>query len=135
MPRVPHTQTSRLLDNLVNQKVLTRTLTKLGMKNIVVVPNGEEAVKISAEQTFDVIFMDWCMPIMDGLEATKLIIARRTAHPEANHPRIVFLTAHALEDYREKAIEAGGDGFISKPFKVAAIKDFLDKFKVGQTSS
>lgn len=123
-------------DNLVNQKVLTRTLTKLGVTNIDVVPNGQEAVNKSAVQTFDVIFMDWCMPVMDGLEATKLIVARRKEQPEAVHPGIVFLTAHALDDYRERAIEAGGDGFISKPFKVAAIKEFLERCKMlGQQHS
>jgi CheY-like chemotaxis protein len=70
------------------------------------------------------------------LEATKLIVARRKEQPEAVHPGIVFLTAHALDDYRERAIEAGGDGFISKPFKVAAIKEFLERCKMlGQQHS
>ncbi|KAG7371767.1 multi-sensor hybrid histidine kinase [Nitzschia inconspicua] len=114
-------------DNLVNQKVLTRTLMKLGMTKIDVVQNGQEAVDVSAGKPFDIIFMDWCMPVLDGLQATQQIVARHKKDPLGVHPRIVFLTAHALDDYREKAHEAGGDGFISKPFKIAAIKKFLEK--------
>ncbi|KAG7342663.1 multi-sensor hybrid histidine kinase [Nitzschia inconspicua] len=114
-------------DNLVNQKVLTRTLMKLGMTKIDVVQNGQEAVDVSAGKPFDIIFMDWCMPVLDGLQATQQIVARHKKNPLGVHPRIVFLTAHALDDYREKAHEAGGDGFISKPFKIAAIKKFLEQ--------
>ncbi|MCE2994786.1 MAG: response regulator, partial [Flammeovirgaceae bacterium] len=119
-------------DNLVNQKVLLRTLQKIGVKIIDVVQNGLEAVNMSAEKQYDIIFMDWCMPVMDGLQSTKLIVARRKKQPQSPHPRIVFLTAHALEDYRKNAAEAGGDGFISKPFKAAAIKELLEHFRLGQ---
>jgi signal transduction histidine kinase len=138
VPQQPHENdifgTLRVLiaeDNLINQKVLTRTLYKLGMKNVDIVLNGLEAVKKSSDNEYDIIFMDWCMPVMNGLEATKQIVARREVQPEATHPRILFLTAHALEDYRIAAAEAGGDGFISKPFKLAAIKDFLEKQGLG----
>jgi CheY-like chemotaxis protein len=119
-------------DNLVNQKVWMRTLQNIGVKIIDVVQNGLEAVNMSAEKQYDIIFMDWCMPVMDGLQSTKLIVARRTKQPQSPHPRIVFLTAHALEDYRKNAAEAGGDGFISKPFKAAAIKELLEHFRLGQ---
>ncbi|KAL3921320.1 MAG: hypothetical protein SGILL_002808 [Bacillariaceae sp.] len=121
-------------DNLINQKVLNRTLMRLGMKNVDIVENGQEAVNKSAENVYDIVFMDWCMPVMDGLEATKRIVARRQEKPGQVHPCILFLTAHALEDYREKAAQAGGDGFISKPFKLAAIKEFLDKQGLGETT-
>jgi CheY-like chemotaxis protein len=118
-------------DNRVNQKVLVRTLEKIGMKNIDVVQNGLEAVNITAQKDYDIIFMDWMMPVMDGLQATKLIVARRERQLDQNHPRIVFLTAHALDDYREQAANAGGDGFISKPFKIAGIQKLLETFQMG----
>ena len=118
-------------DNRVNQKVLVRTLNMLGLKDIDVVENGQEAVNKSADVQYDIIFMDWMMPVMDGLEATKLISARRLECPDQSHPRIVFLTAHALDDYRSAASGAGGDAFLSKPFKRAGIQDLLDKFELG----
>ena len=113
-------------DNLVNQKVLQRTLNRIGIlqQNIVVVDNGQKAVDSSANQKYDIIFMDLQMPVMDGLEATRIISQRRQALSQ-DYPRIVFLTAHALQDFQDKAAQVGGDGFISKPFKMDVIKDLL----------
>jgi len=109
-------------DNKINQKVLKRTLVRVGInkEGIDIVENGKLAVEASDEKTYDIIFMDMQMPVMDGLEATSIISKR------AVHPKIVFLTAHALSEYREKASEAGGDFFISKPFKMDAIRSIID---------
>ena len=63
------------------------------------------------------------MPVMDGLEATKII---KESQSTKNDPKIVFLTAHALNEYKERADSVGGDGFISKPFKLDTIKSKLD---------
>mmetsp|Transcript_18434 Transcript_18434/g.34303 ORF Transcript_18434/g.34303 Transcript_18434/m.34303 type:complete len:1003 (+) Transcript_18434:131-3139(+) len=130
-------ETVRILiaeDNRVNQKVLVRTLQCLGIDKIDVVENGQEAVDKSAEKDYDLIFMDWQMPVLDGLESTKRIVARREKDPQAHHPRIVFLTAHALDNYREEASQAGGDGFISKPFKTIAIRRLLEQFHLMEDS-
>mmetsp|Transcript_13864 Transcript_13864/g.33543 ORF Transcript_13864/g.33543 Transcript_13864/m.33543 type:complete len:997 (+) Transcript_13864:139-3129(+) len=108
-------------DNKINQKVLKRTLIRVGIEEIDIVENGKLAVEASDDKVYDIIFMDMQMPIMDGLEATS-IISRRPIHP-----KIVFLTAHALSEYQEKAIEAGGDCFISKPFKLEAIRGIIEK--------
>ena len=67
------------------------------------------------------------MPILDGLEATTILTARRNAANE-RFPKIAFLTAHALSDYQEKAAKAGADGFISKPFKIDIIRGLLTRF-------
>lgn len=109
-------------DNKINQKVLKRTLMRVGINEEIldIVENGKLAVEASDEKVYDIIFMDMQMPIMDGLEATSIISQRQI------HPKIVFLTAHALSEYQEKAIEAGGDCFISKPFKLAAIKETIE---------
>lgn len=115
-----HLQVLIAEDNKINQKVLRRTLERLGIQDIEIVENGKMAVESSERKAFDIIFMDMQMPVMDGLEATS-IISHRTSHP-----RIVFLTAHALSEYQEKALEAGGDGFISKPFKLDVIRGILD---------
>eukprot|EP00980_Cylindrotheca_fusiformis_P022201 scaffold9079_cov120-Cylindrotheca_fusiformis.AAC.16 len=107
-------------DNAINQKVLKRTLERLGIEEIEIVDNGKLAVDRSETKMFDIIFMDMQMPIMDGLEATSVISQRHV------HPKIFFLTAHALSEYQEKALEAGGDGFISKPFKLDVIRNILN---------
>jgi CheY-like chemotaxis protein len=66
-------------DNLINQKVLNRMLTRLGLKLVDIVDNGRKAVDLCAEKQFDIIFMDLQMPVMDGLEATRLIVNRSQA--------------------------------------------------------
>ena len=113
-------------DNMINQKVLQRTLVRIGIpaKDITMVDNGKKAVDITLTENFDIILMDLSMPVMDGLEATKIITDRRSDSGRT-YPKVVFLTAHALADYQERATEAGGDGFISKPFKIDTIKGIL----------
>ena len=71
--------------------------------------NGQEAVDIANEGGIDLILMDIKMPVMDGLEATKLI---KEAHPELP---ILALTANAFDSDRQLALQAGCDGFLAKP--------------------
>lgn len=108
-------------DNLVNQKVLSRALTRLGVSDITIVDNGKKAVDICESVKFDLIFMDIQMPVMGGIEATKFITDR---DPQAN---VVFVSAHALDEFKAQAREVGGIGFISKPFGLADIENALDK--------
>lgn len=121
-------------DNAINQKVLHRTLNRIGLKNVDIVDDGQKAVDANSKTEYDIIFMDLQMPVMDGLEATKIISTRRR---ELNHthPKVVFLTAHALSDYQAKAADAGGDGFISKPFKMDLIKELLLELQLGSAKA
>ena len=107
-------------DNLVNQKVLSRHLSRTGVKEIVIVDNGKKGVDLCAKESFDIIFMDYEMPVMDGMEATKLIVER---DPNAV---VIFVTAHALEEFKSKAEAVGASGFFSKPFKATDIEYVLD---------
>ncbi len=108
-------------DNAVNQEVATAILEMMGCR-IVTAPNGRTAVRLFAEEKFDLILMDCEMPIMDGIEATRRIREIETmsqALPDASAPRrtpIIALTAHALNDVRGKCLEAGMDDFLVKPF-------------------
>jgi CheY-like chemotaxis protein len=107
-------------DNLINQKVLGRMLSRIGVKHIDVVDNGQKAVNQEAERgDYDMVFMDMQMPVMGGLEATQLIVKRRG---EQARPKIVFVTANVSYGFEEEAIAAGGDGFISKPFNKIGIE-------------
>jgi CheY-like chemotaxis protein len=67
---------------------------------------GLKAVEISATKEYDIIFMDMQMPIMDGLEATRLI-KERGGDGDLTAPKIVFCTAHAMADFRFQAEQAG----------------------------
>jgi len=106
-------------DNLVNQKVLARVLNRSGIKDVTIVDNGKKAVDISATIKYDCILLDMQMPVMDGMEACKIIIER---DPDTI---IVFVTAHALNEFKIKAKAAGAKGFISKPFRVGDIDHVL----------
>jgi two-component system sensor histidine kinase/response regulator len=101
-------------DNPVNQKLAIRMLQK-GDHSVLVVENGQIALDVLNERTFDLILMDCQMPVMDGYEATSLIRRGKIA---PNIP-IVGLTAHALAGDREKCIEAGMNDYLTKPYKPA----------------
>ena len=107
-------------DNDENRLLLKKILTPLGFEIIEAV-NGREAVDMSARLKPDLIWMDIRMPVISGLEATKII--------KANQPeiRIVAITAHALEEERNEILKAGCDGFIRKPYLDLEIFSALSK--------
>lgn len=98
-------------DNKTNQMVMTRTLEALGV-DLTIVENGKEAVDILTEKSFDLALMDISMPIMGGLQATKLI--RRLQQDSRNIP-ILALTAMASSDDVEAFLDAGMNGVLIKP--------------------
>ena len=108
----------------MNQRVAQRMLEKLG-HTVVVAANGREAVEALETRGFDAILMDMQMPEMDGLQATAAIRAREAALACARVP-IIALTANAMKGDRERCLEAGMDGYLSKPIKSAELKDALD---------
>jgi CheY-like chemotaxis protein len=101
-------------DNAVNQKLAKQMLGRLGYR-VDVANNGVEALDAVARQRYDLVFMDVLMPEMDGLEAT--ICIRNNIHP-AHQPRIVAMTANAMQGDREKCLAAGMDDYLSKPIQV-----------------
>ncbi len=109
-------------DNLVNQKVAMRLLGRLGYK-IDVANNGLEAIAMLRSRTYDLVFMDIQMPIMDGFEATAKILEEWNF---ALRPRIVAMTANAMPKDREQCLAAGMDDYLSKPitieYLIAALK-------------
>jgi CheY-like chemotaxis protein len=109
-------------DNVSSQKVALQMLKKLGYKADIAA-NGIEALQALERQHYDVVLMDVKMPEMDGLEATRII---RQRWP--NGPKIIALTAYALEGDREKCLEAGMDGYISKPVQKEDLAEVLDKY-------
>ncbi len=105
-----------------SQIIVTRLLKKNNFESIVVVENGEEAVKMCVEDKFDLILMDMQMPIMNGFEAMEKI---RQMQGYEKTP-IIALTAFAMKGDREKCIEAGATDYIPKPIDS---KEFIEKVK------
>ncbi len=99
-------------DNLVNQRVARRALEKLGHR-VLLALNGEEAVELLSHTSVDVVLMDVQMPVMDGLAATAAV--RAAEKVKGGRVPILALTAHAMTGDRERCLEAGMDGYLSKP--------------------
>jgi CheY-like chemotaxis protein len=108
-------------DNVVNQKLAIRMLQKLGYRADLA-SNGIEAVQSVERQTYDVVLMDVQMPEMDGLEAARTLTRRM---PPALRPRIVAMTANAMEGDREMCIAAGMDDYVSKPIRPDKLAEAL----------
>jgi CheY-like chemotaxis protein len=101
-------------DYVVNQKLALRLLAQMGYRADVAA-NGLETIQALERQPYDVVLMDVQMPEMDGLEATRQIRAR---WPNAEQPRIIAMTANAMQGDREICLEAGMDDYVSKPIRV-----------------
>lgn len=102
-------------DNPVNRQLAVRILEKYGHK-VVMVEDGKKALEALDREIFDLILMDVQMPEMDGLSATAAI--RENERKTGEHIPIIAMTAHAMKGDREKCIDAGMDGYVSKPIKV-----------------
>jgi two-component system sensor histidine kinase/response regulator len=105
-------------DNVVNQRLAIRLLEKQGYR-VVVANNGREAVNVLEVGGFDLVLMDIQMPEMSGLEVTAHVRERERATGE--HLPIVAMTAYAMKGDRERCLEAGMDGYISKPIRPAEL--------------
>lgn len=110
-------------DNAVNQRLALRLLEKEG-HTIVVADDGEKALRACGESTFDLILMDVQMPVMDGLEATAAI--RKTEQITGQHVPIIAMTAHAMAGDRMRFLEAGMDGYVSKPIRLQELLQAIE---------
>jgi signal transduction histidine kinase len=123
----PSSSAARILvveDNHVNQKVVTAVLRKRGF-SIELANDGQEALnKLEKGGSFDLVLMDVQMPVLDGLEATRLI--RRQARWDALP--IIAMTAHAMNGDKERCLEAGMNGYISKPVHPSLLLSTVDEF-------
>jgi CheY-like chemotaxis protein len=109
-------------DNLINQKLAMRVLTKMGYAPDVA-PNGLAALDSLTRKNYGLIFMDVQMPKMDGLEATK-----RIRLDNIHQPVIVAMTANAMPEDRGACLAAGMDDYLSKPIKVDEILSAIEKW-------
>ena len=109
-------------DNAVNQKLALKLLERMGYEADVAI-NGIEAVAAVKRKRYDLVLMDVQMPKMDGLEASRRIIESRAS----GRPRIVALTADAMQDDRERCLAAGMDDYLTKPIRRAELTAALER--------
>jgi CheY-like chemotaxis protein len=113
-------------DNAVNQKLALRLLQRLGYQADVA-GNGLEAIAVLERQRYDVVLMDVQMPELDGLDATRRICER---WPRADRPRIIAMTANAMQGDREQCLAAGMDDYVSKPIRTEELVAALGRSPV-----
>ncbi len=122
-------------DNPVNLAVAEGLLEPLKM-SVMSVESGQEAVRLTDDHKFDIIFMDHMMPEMDGVEATHII---RERHPEYNDIPIIALTANAIGEARDMFLKEGLDDFVAKPIEVrnliSKVKQWLPAEKIKMLSA
>ncbi|CAK8568519.1 unnamed protein product [Lathyrus sativus] len=137
-------------DNKINIMVTQSMMKQLG-HNIDVVTNGAEAVRAVQRCTYDLVLMDVCMPVMDGLQATKLIrsfeetgnwdaaknagieqslldLDYETSVPSTKRTPIVAMTANALSESAEECFANGMDSFVSKPVSLQKLKECIEQY-------
>ena len=118
-------------DNPVNQLLAQKLIGKYG-HSVSTVSNGKEALDLLADESFDLIFMDVQMPVMDGLEATRAI-RRRELRDNSDRAHICAMTANALSGDKQMCLDAGMDEYLSKPINTSALALILDKYaKIAQ---
>lgn len=110
-------------DNLINQKVAVGILAKYGYRADVAA-DGLEVLAALKRQSYELILMDVNMPQMDGLTATRSI---RSSLPQAEQPYIIALTANAMHEDQARCLNAGMDGYISKPIQVEELVEALER--------
>jgi len=100
-------------DNEMNRDMLSRRLERKGYQVLIAV-DGEQGIEVARGSAPDLILMDMSLPVVDGWEATRRI----KADPDLRHIPVIALTAHAMANDREKALEAGCDEYDTKPIEL-----------------
>jgi PAS domain S-box-containing protein len=118
-------------DNVVNQKLALRLLGQMGYRADLAA-NGLEALEAVTRQPYDVVLMDVQMPEMDGLEASREIVRR---WPAGRRPRIIAMTANAMQEDRELCAAAGMDDYVAKPIRVEELVGALERSRPRRETS
>ncbi len=105
-------------DHIINQKMATALLKKLGF-SVEVANNGQEAVSMHQENRYDALIMDIEMPVMDGLEATKLIRLKDKTTP------IIALSGNPNDEYAKEVKDIGMNGCLKKPIDIEVLMSTL----------
>jgi len=113
-------------DNKSNRMVANRMLRKLGCRDVDEAADGQECLERFEGTTYDLVFMDCQMPVLDGFDATLEIRRRET---ETEHTYIVAVTANVIKGQRERCQAVGMDDFVSKPFMISNLEKALERWR------
>ncbi len=108
-------------DNPANREVISAMLAALGLKSVVAA-DGAEALARLAERSFDLVLMDCEMPRMDGFEATRRLRAQGARTRAGREVPVIAITAHAVDGYRERCLDAGMDDYLTKPITIERLR-------------
>ncbi|MDD2220104.1 MAG: response regulator, partial [Desulfoplanes sp.] len=114
-------------DNEINQQVATEAFNYWGCK-VSIATNGQEALTFLEQGTYDLVFMDCQMPVMDGYEATQKIREKEKQSQNNHRIPIIAMTAHAMPTDKQRCLAAGMDDYLSKPFGLEDIKKCLKRW-------
>lgn len=121
-------------DNVINRQLVMLQLKKLGITQVDAVLNGEEAVAAFLNKKYSLILMDYMMPLMDGLEATRKI--RAIEMDEMRHATpIIAMTGNVMQGEKDKCREAGMNDFIGKPFTLEILSTMIQKWQQSSEST
>jgi len=119
----------------LNQKLARIFLEKLDC-NVDIANNGEEALAMVQEKVYEVVLMDYHMPGMNGIEATKMIHDWEKEHRDGDElVRIIAMTANVSNEFRDKCEQAGMDGFLAKPFTLDGLRNVINNLGGGKNST
>ncbi|MEW4458335.1 ATP-binding protein [Roseibium algicola] len=128
---IPRLRILLVEDNVINQRVATKLLERLGQE-VIVASDGREAIKHVQDATFDLVLMDVQMPDLDGIAATRLI--RNIGAPFDKLP-IIAMTANASDRHRQDCLDAGMNAFESKPVTFQRLATILREYGPSDTSA
>jgi two-component system cell cycle response regulator DivK len=112
-------------DNEMNRDMLSRRLERKGY-NVLIAVDGEKGVEVARANMPDLILMDMSLPVVDGWEATR----RLKADDRLKHIPVIALTAHAMANDRDKALEAGCDEYDTKPIELPRLLSKMEALLV-----
>lgn len=113
-------------DNPVNQRLMKLILSQLKVK-VDVASNGKEAFEMYQQKSYDLILMDVQMPVLNGVESTKLIREFEQTSGSLHRALIVALTGSDVDEHKDLCFEIGMDGFIEKPIRIEMLQKYISK--------
>ena len=119
-------------DHPINMKLLTLLMDQMGHAHVSA-QNGEEAVRLFEAQAFDLVLMDVMMPIMDGMTALRHL--RQSNGASSPDTPVIMVTAYAMNFDRQRFLDAGADGYVSKPIEATALQAEINRLALGHPSS
>ena len=115
-------------DNLVNLKLITKFIQKLGYNNIITAENGQKCLDLFYKNDFDIIFMDIKMPIMNGDVALKNILDYEQNNPNKLKPFIIAISAYTIKEEKDKYLSLGFNYFITKPINITELDTLFNNY-------